>query len=51
MWLVKVDSETMRPLQTASSRLSLLTTCAVLDQVEQQVEDLWADGNSLDMPG
>ena len=44
MWLVIVDSLTMRPRQTASSRSSLLTTrCAVLDQKQQQIEDLRAD--------
>ena len=28
IWLVKVDSETIRPPQTASSKSSLLTTCS-----------------------
>ena len=48
MWLVRVDSETIRPPQTASSSSSLLTTRSRFShQIEQQVEDLRPDGDRL----
>ena len=41
MWLARVDSETIRPPHTASSRSSRAhDMLAVLHQVEQQIEDL-----------
>ena len=46
--LVSVDSETIRPSQTASSRSSLLTTRSRLsDQVDEQIEDLRSDIDQL----
>ena len=52
IWLVRVDSETIRPPQTASSRSSLLTTRSrLLHQIEQQVEDLRPDRDRLGPPG
>jgi len=48
MRLVSVESDTIRPLQTAAIRSSLLTTAVtVLHQINQQIEYLRLDGNRL----
>ena len=52
IWLVRVDSETIRPPHTALQQIVLADDAlAVAHQVDQQVEDLRPDRNNLGPPG
>jgi hypothetical protein len=45
--VVSAASDTLRPFQMALMRSSLLTTLPVADQVVEQVEYLWRDGDDV----
>lgn len=52
IWLVMVDSETIRPLHTACSNSSLLqAVIAVADQHQQDIEDLRPDSHVMASQG